>query len=162
MTESRSSSRILFLISGYFIALLRDLAQGDHGLAGVERGGEQVDGCAVGAGSAHRLAVDGQADQRVAGFVDRVGGVPGEPGAHGVVERVAVQAGEEPSQGGGVRRAGGQTDLFAQVVVGIGGEAGDGGQGRGSAEDGDQAQRASREPRRYRRPRTRRGSGIRR
>ncbi|MEV8593619.1 hypothetical protein [Streptomyces sp. NPDC052012] len=73
-----------------FIALRGDLTPGDHGLAGVQRGGEQVDGCAVGAGSAHGLAVDGQADQRVAGFVDRVRGVPGEPGAHGVVERVAV------------------------------------------------------------------------
>ena len=107
----------------------------------MERGGEQVHGCAVGAGAAHSPAVDSQADQRVIGFVDRVGGVPGEPGAHGVVQRVAVQAGEESSQCGGVRRAGGQPEVFAQAGVGIGGEAGDGGQGRGSAEDGDQAQR---------------------
>nr|WP_167376809.1 hypothetical protein [Streptomyces niveiscabiei] len=105
----------------------------------MERGGEQVDGCAVGTGSADRLAVDGQAGQRVAAFVDRGGGVPGEPGALGVVERVAVQAGEEPSQRGGVRCAGGQFELFAQAGVGVGGEAGDGGQGRGSAEDSDQA-----------------------
>ncbi|MFI0226370.1 hypothetical protein [Streptomyces lydicus] len=45
---------------GDFVALRGDLALGDHGLAGVERGGEQVDGLAVGAGSAHGLAVDGQ------------------------------------------------------------------------------------------------------
>ncbi len=55
-----------------FVALRSDLALGDHGLAGVERGGEQVDGCAVGAGSAHRLAVHGQADLRAIGLVDRV------------------------------------------------------------------------------------------
>lgn len=114
---------------------------GDHGLAAVQRGGEQVDGHAVGGGSTHSLAVDGQADQCLAGFVHRVGGVPGEPGAHGVVQGVAVQTSEESSQCGGVRCAGGEPELFAQAGVGIGGEAGDGGQGPGSAEHGDQAQR---------------------
>lgn len=68
-------------------------------------------------------------------------GLAGEPGAHGVVQGVAVQAGQKLSQRGGVRRSGGQSELFAQVGVGIGGEAGDGRQGRGSAEDGDHAQR---------------------
>jgi hypothetical protein len=77
----------------------------------------------------------------VARFVDRVGGVLGEPGAYRVVQGVAVQAGQEPSQCGGVRCAGSQPEPFTQVAVGIGGEAGDGGQRRGSAEDGDQAQR---------------------
>lgn len=71
----------------------------------MERGGEQVDGCAV------------------------------------VAQGVAVQAGQEPSQGEGAWRAAGQSELFVQVVVGIGGEASDGRRGRGSAEDGDQAQR---------------------
>ncbi|WSZ33489.1 hypothetical protein OG806_30705 [Streptomyces sp. NBC_00882] len=118
-----------------------DLALGDHGLAGVERGGEQVHGADVGAGAAHGLAVDSQADQPVARFVDRVGGVPGEPSAHRVVQGVAVQAGQEPFQRGGVRCAGSQAEPFTQVAVGIRGEAGNGGQGRGSAEDGDQAQR---------------------
>jgi hypothetical protein len=51
---------------------------------------EQVGGCAVGAGSSHGPAVDGRTDQGVTGFVDRVGGVPGEPGAHGVVQGFAV------------------------------------------------------------------------
>lgn len=121
--------------------LLGGYLAGDHGLTGVQRSGEQVDGLAVGAGSAHGLAVDGQADQSVAGFVDRVGDVPGEPGAHGVVQGIAVQAGQESSQRGGVRCTGGQSEWFAQVGVGIGGEAGDGGQGRCSAEDSDQSQR---------------------
>ncbi|MFH9863568.1 ankyrin repeat domain-containing protein [Streptomyces sp. NPDC017202] len=128
---------------GDFVALRGDLALGDHGLTNVERHAEQVDGLAVGAGSAHGLAVDGHADQCVVGFVDRIDGVSGESGAHGVAERVAVQAGKKSSQRGGVRRAGGQPELFAQVVVGVGSEAGDGGQGcgSGSAENNDQAQR---------------------
>jgi len=125
---------------GHFVALRRDLALGDHGLARVEHGGKQVDGGAAGAGSAHGLAVDGQTDQSVAGFVDRVGGVPGEPGAHRVVQGVAAEAGQESSQRGGVRRGGGQSEPFSQLGVGIGGEAGDGGQRLGSTEDGEQAQ----------------------
>lgn len=86
------------------------------------------------------LAVDGKVDQRVVVFAARGGGVSGEPGADGVVERVAVPAGEEPFRCGGARRAGDQTDSFAQVRVDIDGEAGDGGQGRGSAEDSGRAQ----------------------
>ncbi|UKZ03635.1 hypothetical protein BOQ63_005960 (plasmid) [Streptomyces viridifaciens] len=48
---------------------------------------------AVGARAAHRLAVHRQPDQ---GFVllNGVGGVAGEPGADGVVQDVAVDAGQ--------------------------------------------------------------------
>lgn len=56
---------------------------------------EQVDGFAVGAGSSHGPAADGRTDQGVTVLVDRVGGVPGEPGAHAVVQGVAVQAGQK-------------------------------------------------------------------
>lgn len=62
---------------------------------------------------------------------------------HGLagVQRVAVQAGREPSQCEGVRRGGGRPEPFSQFGVGGGGEAGDGGQRLGSTEDGEQAQR---------------------
>lgn len=89
---------------------------GGHGLAGVECGGGQVGGCGVRA----RSAVGGRASQGVAGFVGRVRGVPGEPGAHSIVGRVAVQGGQEPFPCGCVRRVGGRCELFARVVVGVG------------------------------------------
>ncbi|OEV34717.1 hypothetical protein HS99_0009520 [Kitasatospora aureofaciens] len=60
----------------------------------MEGGGQQVDRrLAVGARVAHRLAVHRQPDQ---GFVllNGVGGVAGEPGADGVVQDVAVDAGQ--------------------------------------------------------------------
>lgn len=59
--------------------------------------------------------------------------------------RVAVEAGEESTLGGGVRRTGGRPELFAQAGVGIGGGAGDGGEGRGTAERRGQVERLAAE-----------------
>lgn len=68
---------------------------GDDGLRVVEGGSEEVDGLAVvGARPARGFAVDGETDQGVAPLVDGVGGVASEPGAHGVVQGVAVQTGQ--------------------------------------------------------------------
>lgn len=51
-----------------------------------------MDGCLLaGAAAAYGLAVDGHTHQLHGAFVGRVTGVAGQPGAHGVIEGVAVQ-----------------------------------------------------------------------
>jgi hypothetical protein len=75
-----------------FIALRGDLPLGDHGLALVQDGGKEVDGrLLAGAAATYGLAVDGHTHQLRGAFVGRVTRVPGQPGAHGVVEGVTVQ-----------------------------------------------------------------------
>lgn len=122
------------------VALGRHLALGDNGLAAVQGGGQQVyRGLAVGARAAHRLAVHRQSDQ---GFVllDGIGGVAGEPGSDGVVQGVAVDAGEQSAERGSVGRGAGEAESGADLRVRVGGVPGDLREGSGSAEHRRQAQ----------------------
>ncbi|OKJ74397.1 hypothetical protein AMK32_36035 [Streptomyces sp. CB01883] len=115
------------------------LALRDDGLAAVQGGGQQVYRVlAVGARAAHGLAVDRQSDQGLV-FLDGIGGVAGEPGSDGVVQGVAVNAGQQSAERGSIGRGAGEAESGADLRVGVGGEPGDLREGAGSGEHRRQA-----------------------
>jgi hypothetical protein len=63
----------------------------------VQGGGQQVHRGLVGTRATHALAVHGQPDQGAV-LPDGIGGVTGEPGADRIVQRVAVDTGQQPAE----------------------------------------------------------------
>ncbi|GEC10541.1 hypothetical protein SSP24_81960 [Streptomyces spinoverrucosus] len=129
---------------GDLVALGGDLPLADDGLGLVQDGGQEMDGSAFTVtAAAYGLAVDSQASQRRRIVLDRVGGMAGEPGAHGVIEGVAVDPGQQLAQGGGVPKAF-QPEPGPHVGVRVRGEPCDDGQGGGPAQNREDAQREQR------------------
>ncbi|GAA3373787.1 hypothetical protein GCM10020367_35100 [Streptomyces sannanensis] len=125
---------------GDFVALRGDLPLGDDGLALVQDGGEEVDGCPRSlAAAAYGLAVDGHPHQLGKAVGGRVGCVSGQPGAHGAVQGLAVQTRQQTAQGGRARQTA-QPDPFPHIGSDIDGVAGDAGQCGGATEHREQAQ----------------------
>ena len=115
---------------GDLVALGLDLALGQDGLGVVADGGQEVDRAARGTAAAQGLAVHGQAGQGCSGVCRRLGRLAGcqrgKVAAGRGVEGVAVQTGEQSSQGGGGRSRGGrEAESGAPVGVVPGDEPGD-------------------------------------